>query len=118
MSTRLIHPFRWLVLALALAFRPRLRERRRSVGKPFSNEQLDQMTAQVALYPDSLLAQVLMATTYPDEFAKAAEWSKAHPDAKGDDAVKMVENEPWDPCVRRWSLSRRWSSRSARSPTG
>jgi len=68
-------------------------------AKPFTNEQLDQLTAQVALYPDSLLAQLFMATTYPDEFAKAAAWSKAHPDAKGDDAVKMVENEDWDPSV-------------------
>ena len=34
---------------------------------PASKEQLDQMTAQIALYPDSLLSQVLMATTYPDE---------------------------------------------------
>jgi Protein of unknown function (DUF3300) len=69
-------------------------------GKPFSNQQLDQMTAQVALYPDSLLAQLFMATTYPDDFAAATAWSKAHPDAKGDDAVKMVENEPWDPSVQ------------------
>ncbi len=68
-------------------------------AKPFSNEQLDQMTAQVALYPDALLAQLFMATTYPDQFALATAWSKAHPDAKGDDAVKMVENEPWDPSV-------------------
>ncbi len=68
-------------------------------AKPFTNEQLDQMTAQIALYPDSLLSQVLMASTYPDDFAAAAKWSKAHPDAKGDDAVKMVENEPWDPSV-------------------
>ena len=66
-------------------------------AKPFGKEQLDQMTAPVALYPDSLLAQLFMATTYPDEFALAYQWSKAHPDAKGDDAVKMVENEPWDP---------------------
>ena len=68
-------------------------------AKPFSKEQLDQLTAQIALYPDSLLAQLLMATTYPEDFAAAAAWSKAHPDAKGDDAVKMVENEPWDPSV-------------------
>ncbi len=68
-------------------------------AKPFNNEQLEQMTAQVALYPDSLLAQLFMATTYPDDFAAAAAWSKGHPDAKGDDAVKMVENEPWDPSV-------------------
>ena len=68
-------------------------------AKPFTNEQLDQMTAQIALYPDSLLSQVLMAATYPDEFAAAMAWSKAHPDAKGDDAVRMVESEPWDPSV-------------------
>ena len=34
-------------------------------AKPFSKEQLDQMTAQIALYPDALLSQLLMATTYP-----------------------------------------------------
>ena len=67
--------------------------------KPFSNEQLDQMLAQIALYPDSLLAQLLMATTYPEDFAAAAAWSRAHPDAKGDEAGKMVENEPWDSSV-------------------
>ncbi len=61
-------------------------------ARPFSKEQLDQLTAPIALYPDSLLAQLLMATTYPEDFAAAAAWSKAHPDAKGDDAVKMVEN--------------------------
>ena len=44
-------------------------------AKSFSNEQLDQLTAQIALYPDSLLAQVLMAATYPEDFAAAAAWS-------------------------------------------
>ena len=71
-----------------------------SANQPFSKEQLDQMTAQIALVPDSLLAQLFMATTYPDQFALAYQWSKAHPDAKGDDAVKMVENETWDPSVQ------------------
>jgi hypothetical protein len=68
-------------------------------SKPFTKEQLDQMTAQIALYPDSLLSQLLMATTYPDEFALAYQWAKAHPDAKGDEAVRMVEKEDWDPSV-------------------
>jgi len=68
-------------------------------AKPFSKEQLDQMTAQVALYPDSLLSQLFMATTYPDEFAEAVKWSKAHQDAKGDEAVKQVESQNWDPSV-------------------
>jgi len=66
----------------------------------FSREELDQMVAPVALYPDSLLAQVLMAATYPGNVADAVAWSKAHPQAKGDDAVKQVADQPWDPSVQ------------------
>lgn len=66
----------------------------------FSTEQLDQMLAPLALYPDSLLAQVLMATTYPGNVADAAAWSKAHPKVSGDDAVKQVADQPWDPSVQ------------------
>lgn len=66
----------------------------------FSAEQLDQMMAPLALYPDSLLAQVLMASTYPGDVADAVKWSKAHPDAKGDDAVRQVGSQPWDPSVQ------------------
>jgi hypothetical protein len=65
----------------------------------FSNQQLDQLTAQIALYPDALLSQVLMASTYPSDVASAAEWARAHPDAKGDEAVKLVEDRDWDPTV-------------------
>lgn len=66
----------------------------------FTQEQLDQMLAPIALYPDPLLAQLLMASTYPGEIAEAVTWSKAHPDAKGDDAVKQVASQPWDPSVQ------------------
>ncbi|WP_271411405.1 DUF3300 domain-containing protein [Pseudomonas sp. Q1-7] len=66
----------------------------------FRTEELDQMMAPIALYPDSLLAQVLMAATYPGNVADAVAWSKAHPDAKGDDAVKQVADQPWDPSVQ------------------
>ncbi|WP_370601300.1 DUF3300 domain-containing protein [Pseudomonas nitroreducens] len=66
----------------------------------FSTEELDQMLAPLALYPDSLLAQVLMATTYPGNVADAAAWSKAHPGVSGDEAVKQVANQPWDPSVQ------------------
>lgn len=66
----------------------------------FTQEQLDQMLAPVALYPDPLLAQVLMAATYPGEVAEAAAWVKAHPQAKGDDAVRQVADQPWDPSVQ------------------
>ena len=66
----------------------------------FSKEEIAQLVAPIALYPDSLLAQVLMASTYPGDVADAAAWSKAHPEAKGDSAVKAVANEPWDPSVQ------------------
>ncbi|WP_232823629.1 DUF3300 domain-containing protein [Dyella sp. C9] len=68
--------------------------------KVFNDQQLDQMLAPVALYPDALLSQILMASTYPGNVADAAAWSAAHPQAKGDDAVKQVGNEPWDPSVQ------------------
>lgn len=66
----------------------------------FNQEQLDQMLAPIALYPDPLLAQVLMASTYPGEVTEAVAWSKANPKAQGDDAVKQVANQTWDPSVQ------------------
>jgi len=68
--------------------------------KLYKNEQLDQMLAPVALYPDSLLSQLLMASTYPSDFAEATAWVKENPKASGDDAVKQVESKPWDPSVK------------------
>ncbi|HJW46273.1 MAG TPA: DUF3300 domain-containing protein [Lysobacter sp.] len=68
--------------------------------KVFGREELDQMTAPIALYPDTLLAQVLMASTYPGDVADAAKWSKQNKNAKGEEAVKQVENQPWDPSVQ------------------
>ncbi|HEU5295196.1 MAG TPA: DUF3300 domain-containing protein, partial [Burkholderiaceae bacterium] len=67
---------------------------------PASKEQLEQLLAPIALYPDSLLSQVLMACTYPADVADAAKWVKAHPDNKGDSAVKAVQDQPWDPSVQ------------------
>lgn len=66
----------------------------------FRQEELDQMMAPLALYPDSLLAQVLMASTYPGDVADAVAWSKANPKASGDDAVRQVADQPWDPSVQ------------------
>ncbi|WP_313625740.1 DUF3300 domain-containing protein [Achromobacter sp.] len=65
-----------------------------------TNAQLDQLMAPVALYPDALLSQILMGSTYPDDVAAAAKWSAANPKQSGDDAVKAVEAESWDPSVK------------------
>lgn len=67
---------------------------------PLSSQEIDALVAPIALYPDGLLSQVLMASTYPLEIVSAARWAKAHPDAKGDAALKKVENEPWDVSVK------------------
>jgi len=67
---------------------------------PNPKEQLEQLLAPIALYPDSLLSQVLMASTYPADVAEAAKWAKAHPDQKGDAAVKAVQDQKWDPSVQ------------------
>lgn len=64
------------------------------------NAHLDQLLAPVALYPDALLSQVLMASTYPADVAAAAEWSKANASLSGDAATKAVANEQWDPSVQ------------------
>ena len=66
----------------------------------FTTEQLEQMLAPIALYPDDLLAQILMAATYPLEIVQADRWVKANPDLKGDAAAKALEAEDWDPSVK------------------
>jgi hypothetical protein len=69
-------------------------------SKPFTSEQLDQLLAPIALYPDALLAQTLMAATYPFEVVQAARWSQANPNLKGDAAVNAVKNQDWDVSVK------------------
>lgn len=61
---------------------------------------LDQLMAPVALYPDAVLSQLLMAATYPDDVKDASDWSKRNQSQSGDAAVKAVEGEPWDPSVK------------------
>jgi len=69
-------------------------------SKTFGQEQLDQLLAPIALYPDALLSQMLMASTYPADVAEAAKWSKANDKLKGDEAVKAVADKSWDPSVQ------------------
>ncbi len=66
----------------------------------FSQAELDQMLAPIALYPDVLLSQVLMAATYPLEIVEASRWSKVNTGLEGDEAVLAVENLNWDISVK------------------
>jgi hypothetical protein len=68
----------------------------------YTDEQLDALLAPIALYPDDLLSQVLMATTYPVDVVSAYRWTQdpAHKDLKGDTLTKALESENWDPSVK------------------
>ena len=65
-----------------------------------SNDQLDSLVAPVALYPDPLLSQALVASTYPLELVQAQQWLKKNEKLKGDDLTKAVEKQKWDPSVQ------------------
>jgi hypothetical protein len=68
----------------------------------FTKAQLDQMLAPIALYPDQLLTQLLMAATFPDQLVDAAKWLQdgRNADLKGDDLALALEPLPWDPSVK------------------
>lgn len=69
-------------------------------AKTFSQPELEQLLAPVALYPDALLAQVLMASTYPLEIVQADRWVKANPKLKGKALEDALQKQPWDPSVK------------------
>ncbi|GAB57840.1 DUF3300 domain-containing protein [Rheinheimera nanhaiensis] len=66
----------------------------------WSQAELDQMLAPVALYPDTVLTHVLIAATYPLEVVQASRWVKDNPRLSGEDAVRAVEDKNWDPSVK------------------
>jgi Protein of unknown function (DUF3300) len=63
-------------------------------------EQMQQMVAPIALYPDSLVAQILAASTFPEQIVEADRWVQAHPDLKGDALGQAADQQPWDPSVK------------------
>jgi hypothetical protein len=66
----------------------------------FSQQELDQLLAPIALYPDTLLAQILMASTYPLEVVQAARWTRTHSHLKGDQLQAALQEQTWDPSVK------------------
>jgi hypothetical protein len=68
---------------------------------PFPPRQLDGLVSRIALYPDPLLAQVLTASTFPDQIPDAARWADQHAYIHGDDLSRAIaeDNLPWDPSI-------------------
>jgi hypothetical protein len=65
-----------------------------------SPEQLQQLVAPIALYPDGLIAQILPAATYPAEVVEAEKWLEQHKDLTGEALAKEVDKQSWDPSVK------------------
>jgi hypothetical protein len=82
---------------------PSLEQAQAPPGQPDTQqtpEQLQQLVAPIALYPDSLVAQILAASTFPEQVVEADRWIQAHPDLKGDALAQAVDQQPWDPSVK------------------
>jgi Protein of unknown function (DUF3300) len=63
-------------------------------------QQLQQLVAPIALYPDGLVAQILAAATYPDQIVAAGSWMNQHKNLQGDRLAKEVDKQPWDASVK------------------
>ena len=62
-------------------------------------EELDQLVAPIALYPDNLLSEVLMASAYPLDIVQAERWLQSHKNLKGDQLKAAIAKEDWDDSV-------------------
>ena len=91
-----------LLLAIVLTMPPVVlaQDIKATPAKRFSQEELDQILAPIALYPDSLLAQVLMASTYPLEVVMADRWVNQNKNLTGDKLIEAANKQQWDPSVK------------------
>lgn len=69
-------------------------------GAPLSSEELQQLVAPIALYPDALVAQILGAATFPDQVAAADGWLQQNKSLTGSALTKAVDGQQWDPSVK------------------
>lgn len=70
-------------------------------GAPiFTDEELDELVGWFALYPDSVVSQILIASTEPLDVVRASRWRASNPDVAGDDLVAALEGEEWDPSIK------------------
>src|SRR6266446_7434107 len=66
----------------------------------WSPDELDQLVAPIALYPDALVAQILAAASYPGEIDDADHWIQQRSDLKGEELAKAADSQSWDPSVK------------------
>jgi hypothetical protein len=69
-------------------------------GAPLSADQLQQLVAPIALYPDAMVAQILGAATFPDQVAAADGWLQQNKNLTGTPLMQAVDAQQWDPSVK------------------
>src|ERR1700736_447464 len=91
-----------LAVLMVLVVVPVLSSAQDTPAPSFTPGQLDKLVARIALYPDSLLAQVLAAATFPDQIPDAARWADQHHYLTGEELSRAIadDNLPWDPAVQ------------------
>jgi hypothetical protein len=100
MNARLIHRGMACVVALILAVPPLAPAQTAPPPAPFKAEELDQLAAPIALYPDPLVAQIFMASTYPLEIVQAARFAKENAKLTGEPLNQALKNQTWDDSVK------------------
>jgi hypothetical protein len=90
----------WSSLACTNAVAYQAEKAKDGAAATLSQAELDQLVAPIALYPDALVAQVLMASTYPLEVIEAQRWAKKNEKLAGDSLAKALEEQTWDPSVK------------------
>lgn len=85
--------------------------------RAYNQAELDALLAPVALYPDAVLSNILVAAGYPDDVREAAAWSRGNPQLRGDEALRQVENLPWHPSVKALVAMPEVLARMDESPT-
>jgi len=89
-----------LALMLAAPTLPRAQQSGSASPPPFKPEELEQIVAPIALYPDPLIAQIFMASTYPLEVVQAARFAKANPNLKDQALNDELKKQSWDDSVK------------------
>lgn len=87
-------------LVLLMAVPPWVLAQGPGAGASFREEELDQMLAPIALYPDSLLGQILVAATYPDQVKEADQWVRDNSSLRGDALNDALDRMDWDLSVK------------------
>jgi Protein of unknown function (DUF3300) len=98
-KTFFIRTWAWLLILL-MAIPPGVIAQQSETNAVFKQEELEQILAPIALHPDDLIAQILMASTYPLEVVQAERFAKQNASLKGDALTAALEKQDWDPSVK------------------